>query len=231
MNARTLIVGDVHGCSAELDTWLAQADYRSGEQLVLLGDLVGKGPDPAGVVERAMSLGALVVLGNHDAHCLNAWSAHQRGESPRLRETHQRALDALTTPQLVWMRERPLLLRLGLTVQWNSRPYPDVVCVHAGVDPSRALDQQRENDLMNMRSIRPDGSPTKRIEHDPWARRWEGPELILFGHDAVRGLQQESHAIGLDTGCVYGGELSGAVIDGDSLSILSVPASQVWCPL
>ena len=41
---------------------------------------------------------------------------------------------------------------------------------------------------------------------------WQGPELVIFGHDAKRGLQQEEYAIGLDSGYVYGKKLTGMIL-------------------
>ena len=69
---RTLFIGDVHGCNDELGELLEVAQWnREKHRLVLVGDLVAKGPDSAGVVQRARELGALAVLGNHDAHLLD----------------------------------------------------------------------------------------------------------------------------------------------------------------
>jgi hypothetical protein len=49
---------------------------------------------------------------------------------------------------------------------------------------------------------------------------------VVFGHDAVRGLQTREHAIGLDTGCVYGGWLTGVWLPDRDL--VSVPARSTY---
>jgi diadenosine tetraphosphatase ApaH/serine/threonine PP2A family protein phosphatase len=75
------IVGDVHGCSVELEELLARLEYRpsnagaalvhpAGRRVIFLGDLVDRGPDAPGVLRRAMAMvaagQALCVPGNHD---------------------------------------------------------------------------------------------------------------------------------------------------------------------
>ncbi len=51
----------------------------------------------------------------------------------------------------------------------------------------------------------------------PWAQVWQGPPRVIFGHDARRGLQQHDWAIGLDTGAVYGKQLTGIILPEQTL--------------
>lgn len=68
---RTIIIGDVHGCLAELEALIGLIQPRSGEHLIFVGDLVHRGPDSAGVVKfvgkylRSIT-GVTLVMGNHE---------------------------------------------------------------------------------------------------------------------------------------------------------------------
>jgi predicted phosphodiesterase len=196
---RTLFIGDVHGCADELDALLKECGWQPGERVVLVGDLVAKGPDSAGVVRRARELGLQAVRGNHDEHVLRWHQGHQK-PGKKLKPEHQHVLDTLTQEDWNYLNAMPLYRRF---------PELNVLTVHAGLVPGVPLKEQRHEHLLNLRSISEDGKPSKRVLGGaPWASFWRGPELILFGHDAVRGLQRHEYAYGLDSGCVYGGRLT-----------------------
>ncbi|MBO6939646.1 MAG: metallophosphoesterase [Deltaproteobacteria bacterium] len=227
---RHVVVGDVHGCRAELEALLDELDFDPAtDVLVPVGDLVAKGPDARGVVRLCRELGALAVRGNHDEHCLQWLRARESGEPlPELRPTHQRVVDALDEEDWAYLRAQPLHRRFeGLR---DGRD--DVLVVHAGLVPFLPLDEQKPKWLMNLRSIAASGEPSKRA-HDgvPWASRWPGPELVVFGHDAIRGLQKHPNALGLDTGCCYGGHLTAAVFADGGHELVRVPAARQYAPI
>ena len=76
--------------------------------MVLVGDLVAKGPDSAGVVRWARESGADAVLGNHDAHVLHA----ARGGDKKVGPAHRAVAETLGAADLAWLESRPLWLRL-----------------------------------------------------------------------------------------------------------------------
>jgi diadenosine tetraphosphatase ApaH/serine/threonine PP2A family protein phosphatase len=217
---RTVFVGDVHGCPEELEALLEACGWRPGEQLVLLGDLVAKGPDSAGVVRRAREWKALAVLGNHDAHVLR-WRQGHYGHKRKLSPEHEQVADTLSKEDWRYLESLPLLMRFREL---------NVLAVHAGLIPGVPLEEQEEGVLLNLRSLREDGTPSKRADDgEPWASYWRGPEFVLFGHDAKRGLQRYPHALGLDTGCVYGGKLSAWVLP--EARLYQVPARRAYSPV
>jgi len=219
MTARTLIVGDVHGCREELEDLLEESGWEEGDQLVSVGDLVAKGPDSLGVVRLMRKLEGRAVRGNHDQHCLKWWEAKRAGEDlPTLKSTHRRVADELEDEDWEWLADLPL---------WIELPEHDALVVHAGLIPDLPLEEQDPDDLMNMRSILGDGTTSRYYEEGkPWASLWPGPRVVVFGHDAVRGLQSRAHSMGLDTGCVYGGWLTGLWLPGRDL--VSVPARATY---
>jgi hypothetical protein len=224
--SRTLVVGDLHGCSAELRQLLDAASFGPGDRLVSVGDLVGKGPDGAGVVRFFREGGHDAVRGNHDHKLVAAKKGKRRKP---LGPSHRAHFEALREADWAWLAARPL---------WLELPAHEALVVHGGLLPNVPLDEQDPDLVMNLRSIRPDGSGSKRVdEGEPWAKRWPGPELVVFGHDAIRGLQvwpsasdgrngdlDGARAIGLDTGCVYGLALSALILP--ERRIVSVPAAR-----
>ncbi|KAI1206683.1 Metallo-dependent phosphatase [Annulohypoxylon truncatum] len=79
---RLIVIGDVHGQLSALDALLAKTGYDAarGDRVVFAGDMVNKGPDSAGVVSRAMEIGAYAVRGNHEDRVLRAWrKMHRKG--------------------------------------------------------------------------------------------------------------------------------------------------------
>jgi len=220
MTPRTLFIGDVHGCAEELDALLNVCGHRQGERVVLVGDLVAKGPDSAGVVRRARERGMLAVRGNHDEHVLR-WRAGKMPKGKKLKPEHKQVLETLTDEDWEYLESLP----------WHRHfPELNVRVVHGGLVPGVALEEQDPALMLNLRSITPQGEPSKKLEDGvPWASLWKGPELVIFGHDALRGVQRYPYAIGLDSGCVYGRRLTAYVLPDDRF--YSVEAKRVYMDL
>eukprot|EP00166_Cyanidium_caldarium_P004864 ctg_544.g314 len=105
---RVIVIGDVHGCLEELQDLLRVCDYRLGDVLVFLGDLVTKGPDSQGVVQMARELGACTVRGNHDYEVLRWREALNNGERPpSTPPEHCRIAQQLSNEDYQWLRLSP----------------------------------------------------------------------------------------------------------------------------
>ncbi|MEM9694571.1 MAG: metallophosphoesterase [Myxococcota bacterium] len=230
MAARTIIVGDVHGCADELEDLFDAIGLTTDDRLVMVGDLVQRGPHPERVLHLVMEAGGQSVRGNHEDRLLR-WLRHPRNQGFRDHELRRldrelaRTADRLDTSAWDFVKAMPL---------WLDLEEHGVRVVHAGVVPGQPIDAAPRRALLYMRSLDDDGNPReRRQEGQPWASRYRGPPHVVFGHDAVRGLQLHPWATGLDTGCVYGGRLSALVLKrGEPLAegerrheqIASVPA-------
>lgn len=205
----TLVVGDVHGCARELADML---DRHPADDVVLVGDLYTKGPDPEGVWELIRDRGLLTVLGNHDHRLLRVLDGERRKDT----HAHEvvRRLDRTGAAWRDHLRDTPL-----------HRAVDGWTVVHAGLRPSGDLADTPADELLTLRRY------PHRSDGPFWWQAYRGERRVVYGHDAVRGLvivrrSGRLHTVGLDTGCVYGGRLSGLSL-GDE-RIVAVAAERVW---
>lgn len=254
-NKKILIIGDVHGCLTELKLLIEKAIHEYNESqnfcaIILVGDLVNKGPLSAEVIQYVRSqqqqreshhYNIFAVRGNHDDAALAAaLGDKERAQKPRYSWTKQ-----LSDEDVEWMADLPYTITIPSSyLQSDDNRDPndaskmadhDVIVVHAGLLPNVVLSDQRPKLMTTIRNIShldtSDESNVNegKIENIAVAKAWKGPEFVIFGHDARRGLQQEEYALGLDTGCVYGKQLTGIILP--ERQLISVDALEEYSPI
>jgi bis(5'-nucleosyl)-tetraphosphatase (symmetrical) len=235
VSGRTIVIGDVHGCLAELEALLGKVAPRAGDALWFTGDLVNRGPDSAGVVALVRSLGARLVQGNHDRHHVR-WRRHLEARArdrrhpmpPEPSKAFRRVHDSLEDADVALLAEAPLVARLG----------GPVVLVHAGLRPGRPLsdpDRPRTIRYLSRRTHRKLSMEEYLAapgEGYHWSARWTGPWRVIYGHHAQPALADRGLSIGLDTGCVYGGRLTALILEALELDaparFVQVKAWRAW---
>jgi hypothetical protein len=208
---RTIIVGDVHGCRRELEELLDRIGFRSGDRLVFVGDLIARGPDSLGVLDVARRTGALIVRGNHEQKLLD-WRTH---DDVLLGRTHMDVARSLRDVDWSLLETSSL---------WLDLPEHGARVVHAGVLPGIPIERQDPHTLMHIRTVGVRGpkKSSAKARGIPWATLYAGPPQIIFGHNALGGLQLHHWATGLDTACVYGGQLTAMVLKHNERVPLSI---------
>jgi hypothetical protein len=191
MTQRTIVIGDIHGCLEEFEELLRTIEFKQcTDRLVLLGDLVDRGPDPVGVVRRARELGAESVLGNHEERHLR-FRRHEAKKytnpsyknpmkpfvGERLVEHH-----AYSAEDFAWMAALPITIRLP--GNW--------IAVHAGFEAAYPLEKQRPEKMLRVRYVDATGK-MKAISSDTekpegtvqWATVYREPVHVVYGHMAL----------------------------------------------
>ena len=110
-------------------------------------------------------------------------------EEKLLRGTKE--LPELDQEDLAWIRSLPVAIS-----------FEDALVVHGGVDPRKSLVDHDVDDLLEMRSL------SSGYERPFWWEKHDGPHTVFFGHTPLDDPVLRDDAIGLDTGCVYGGSLT-----------------------
>lgn len=201
---RTYVIGDIHGCLEEVERLLEFLRPGADDTLCFLGDYIDRGPTPHGVVTRLIRLSGegmrcIFLKGNHEDMFLAymGYPGHygeaflfNGGESTMAGYGIQ-GLRGRAAAERLPHDHLAFLIGLRSSVQLG-----DFHCVHAGVRPTRALDDQVDEDRYWIRE-------EFILKEHPF------PVTVLFGHTPQREvLMHLPYKVGLDTGLVYGNKLS-----------------------
>lgn len=227
---RTVIIGDVHGCSEALEALLDVVKPVPGaDRLVLLGDLFDRGPDSRKVFQTVKKLAEdfgedfILLRGNHEDFLLRTdltprekkiWEyVGRKATVDSFRDAGEKMENTIP-----WLKEHTRLWWRGEQVQ----------CVHAGI----LVDPPEANDLYTLLH-----------DHDLVMENRYAGRLTVTGHIALRkatwfagnretfeeledGMERELPEAGvlcIDTGCGKGGKLTAMMIRGNRFLLCSVP--------
>ncbi len=228
-------VGDIQGCARELELLLERAGFRpKAHRLIPVGDTINRGPDAPGVLDRLEQAGAEPILGNHERALIDILYS---GYVPPWAESPRSAYAQLTAAGR-WEAE---IRRIALWPYWresSGREGPGWIAVHAGHHPLRRPADTHPAFLTEVRFCdevggQPSHVPKGTLEapdgFKPWFDHYTGKKTVIFGHWAQRGLVRNEKSRGLDTGCVYGGRLTGLWWPEDT--VVQVDALKTYRPV
>jgi serine/threonine protein phosphatase 1 len=201
MKSRTIVVGDIHGCYDELMALMEKVNLGEKDRVVSVGDLITKGPKSKEVLEVFMTDPRFTtVIGNHDLALRRKWNGEDVELSSAQKEAHKE-LKAEKDAYASFFNRVPFTIDLGTHL-----------VVHAGLRPNVELYSQTSGDMTRLRTLGPDRESD---EGTPWYHVYYGEQIVLFGHWPAPEPRRGKKAIGLDTGCVYGYNLTAYIIEED----------------
>lgn len=194
-------IGDIHGEIGKLQSLLEQIEHFAAtfddEKLgVFLGDYIDRGPDSRAVVEllssgKALSFPYVCLMGNHEDMAVNpdmrdVWMNPRNG-GPATLASYGGAIDLAHKR---WMSELPTSYRSG---KWFF--------VHAGIRPDQKLAEQDRETMLWIRA-----------RFLSYSGPFDEGVTVVHGHTPVDEPEIEEHRINLDTGAVFGGALTCAIL-------------------
>ncbi|MBM7647526.1 protein phosphatase [Bacillus ectoiniformans] len=214
------VIGDIHGCLEEFKqltkklgyNWDSGLPLHSGDRLLgFVGDLTDRGPASVKVIEVVHDLWerqlAYYAPGNH-CNKLYRWFLGNKVQVSHGLETTVAELEELSNRDFNRVKKKFMTL-YEQSPLYHVLDEGHLIISHAGI---------REKDIGTYTSKvktfvlygditgekHPDGSPVRR----DWAKHYKGEPWIIYGHTPVKDVRIIHHTANIDTGAVFGGQLT-----------------------
>lgn len=193
---KTYIIGDIHGHLDKFESILDAIPIVEGDRIVILGDMIDRGPKPKKVIERIMHLRTegwdiIALKGNHEQMFIDVLRGNRgldlfvyNGGRTTLRDYKRRGE--------LWAPRAHAKFFASLPLYYEGQ---DFICVHAGLRPGVPLAEQTEEDLLWIRE--------EFLDSD-----YDLGKVVIHGHTPSGPPIIRKNRIGIDTGSAFGGPLT-----------------------
>jgi len=210
--SKLIIYGDVHGCYKSLKALRKEINPKKNDIEVCVGDVITKGENSIKVLDYLIKKNIKSVLGNHEDKLLR-YLKHTKSKKKNpivLNDDEQEIVSQLTKEHIKYLQNMPYFVK-----------HKKITILHGGILNHFDLDNLSEREMQLVLRLRYLDKNCHYISYSKennrsvfWADLYDGNQgYIVYGHRWTKEVQTSSHAIGIDTGCVYGNKLSAVVFE------------------
>jgi serine/threonine protein phosphatase 1 len=200
----TYVIGDIHGCLESLKNLLNKIEEDSDNKLfkaIFIGDYIDRGPDSAGVIDYLINFQrywpkTIFLMGNHEDMFLNSLENGLIGMENENTWLSNGGFQTKTS-----YNNEPIP---NSHIEWMKRLHKyheteNNVFVHAAIDTTLPMNQQRDSTLL-------------------WTRYGKGEsvpnfnKVLIHGHTPGKEIEMATNRYNIDTGAVFGGKLTAVKI-------------------
>jgi len=208
---KLIVYGDIHGCYDELIALRTKINPQLDDIEVCVGDIITKGKDSLKTLKYIQAHAIQSILGNHEEKIVRYLKYDiSFNENPiSLNNDEQKIVDNLDTQDIEFLTNLPLFLK-----------FQNITILHGGLQNHHDLNEiskKEKGKILRMRYLDKEDDFITYGKEDKesifWADVYNGNQgFIVYGHQWFNEVKTNKHAIGIDTGCVYGNKLSAVII-------------------
>ena len=220
MKNRVIIYGDIHGCLDEFKSLRKDIKPSQTDIEISVGDFLNKGPKSTKTLHYLNKHNILSTMGNNEEKIIKLYKKYKKeGEDflKTLKPSDIATLKDIKKDDLKYLKSLPYFIKIA-----------NLTVVHAGIKTGVTLgENMSEEDKKQLTLLRFYNKDYESIPYSDkenrfvfWSEIYDGGEgFVVFGHHPFEEVKIEKNAIGIDTGCVYGGKLTAIVFEYDGKKV------------
>ncbi len=216
MKKRVIVYGDIHGCLSEFVKLRKKIKPKKNDIEISVGDFLNKGPKSLKTLRYIEKNGILSVVGNNEEKIVKLYTRYKKNGKKAfvgVRESEKELVEQMGRRDYHFLKSLPHYLKIdNLTVVHGG--------IRLGLKLNKHLSKEDRQSLTLLRfynkALEPIPYSDKENRYKFWSELYNGREgFVVFGHHPFPKPKIEKWAIGIDTGCVYGGKLTAIIFERD----------------